>query len=153
YPLWQRNFGGDPGIIGKSIELNTQPYKVIGVMGPDFRWPLGADLCVPFGLAPETFDPARNRHNQSYNTFARLRPSVPFPRAAAYVNLMTQQILQREDPSGGAKSAGWGIMARPYLEFTAGDLKTPMLVLLGAVAFVLLIACSNIAGLLLARAS
>jgi predicted permease len=153
HALWQRNFGGDSGIIGKSIELNNQPYKVIGVTGPGFRWPLGADLCVPFGLPPETFDPARNRHNQSYNTFARLHAGVPFPQAAAYVKLMTQQIIQREDQRGYATSSGWGIMALPYLEFTAGDLKTPMLVLLGAVAFVLLIACSNIAGLLLARAS
>jgi predicted permease len=153
HALWQRDFGGDPGIIGKAIELNQQPYKVIGVTGPDFRWPLEGEFCVPFGLPPETFDPARNRHNQSYNTFARLRPDVTFAQAEAYVKLMTEQIIQREDQGGYAKDSGWGLFATPYIEFTAGNLKTPMIVLLGAVAFVLLIACSNIAGLLLARAS
>jgi hypothetical protein len=78
HSVWRRDFGADPGIVDIAIELNQQPYRVIGVMGPDFRWPLQADLCVPFGLPPETFDPARNRHNQSYNTFACLRPGVFF---------------------------------------------------------------------------
>jgi predicted permease len=153
YALWLRDFGGDPFIVGRTIELNQQPYKVVGVMGPDLRWPALTDLWVPFGLPPETFDPARNRHNQSYMTFARLRPGVSFDQAAAYVKVLAEQILQREDRDGGARSSGWGLFAMPMVDFLGGDLRKPMLVLGGAVAFVLLIACSNIAGLLLARSS
>src|SRR5262249_47191084 len=81
------------------------------------------------------------------------RPGVSFNQAAAFVKLMTDQIIQREDQHGYARFSGWGIFAKPFLEFTSGELRTPMLMLLGTVVLVLLIACSNIAGLLLARAS
>ncbi len=153
YAVWQRLFGADPAIVGKTMDLDEQPYKIVGVLGPDLHWPQLTNIWVPNGFAPEMFDPARNRHNQSYTTIARLRPGVSFEQAAAYVKVMAEQILQREDKNGGARASGWGIFALPFVEFEAGAIRTPVLVLGGAVVFVLLIACSNIAGLLLARAS
>jgi predicted permease len=152
HPAWQRLFGGDPSIVGRKIELNDQPHEVVGVMGPRFRWPPQADLWVPFGFAKDFFGP-NNRHNQSYFTFARMRPGVGFEQALAGVRLLGQQIIEREDERGYAKDSGWGLFAVPLLEQTAGSLRAHVLILLGAVAFVLLVACANIAGLMLARGS
>ena len=152
YATWRRLFGEDGAVVGRTIELNQQPFRVIGVMGPEFRWPNQADLWVPLGMPPGDYTP-QNRHNQHLFTVARMRAGIPFRQADAAVKLLAQQIIQREDQRGFAKNSGWGIFVTPLVEFMVGELKTPMLVLLGAVAFVLLIACSNIAGLLLARAS
>ncbi len=152
YAAWQHFFGGDDAIVGKTIELNQQPYKVAGVMNPRFRVPAQTDLWVPIGLSPQDYS-TQNRHNQSYFTVARMNAGITFPKARARLSLLQEQIIQREDPQGYAKVSGWGIFAVPYMEFVSGDLRTPLLILLGAVGFVLLIACSNVAGLMLARAS
>ncbi len=152
YPTWDRYFGKDPGIVGRTISLNQQPYKVIGVMPAAFVRPSQAELWVPLGLPPSEFSP-NNRHNQHLSTVARLRAGIPFQRAQATARVITERVLQNEDPQGYAKSSLWGVFLVPYMELVAGDLKTPMLVLMGAVVFVLLIVCSNIAGLMLARAS
>jgi putative ABC transport system permease protein len=152
YATWQRLFGGDPAIVGKSLELNQQSYKVIGVMGPGFRWPDQCDLWTPLGLAPGEYA-ASNRYNESYFTVARLKPGASFKQASALMNLVTQHDIEH-DPSGGyAKRAGWGIFIVPLTDFVFGDIRTPLFILMGAVGFVLLIACSNIAGLMLAKAT
>lgn len=153
YAAWQRIFGGDPGILGRAITLNDKPYRVVGVMGRDFRWPLEVDLWSPLGLPAEAFGPD-NRFNENYDGFARLRPGISVARANATI----QVLADRMRSSGGqlaayAKDSAWGMFAVPLTDFIAGDTKQPLLILLGAVGFVLLIACSNIAGLLLARTS
>ena len=159
YRTWQRLFGADRSIIEKTIQLNQQPYKVVGVMGPEFPRVTGPallssdlNLWTPLGLPAPAYGP-RNRFNESYQALARLRPGVSFQQASAFVRVLTDRVLQ--DPTVGAyaKTNGWSVTAKPYVEFVAGDLQTPMFVLMGAVGFVLLIACSNIAGLKLARAS
>src|SRR5579862_1057036 len=66
YAVWQRLFGADGAIVGKTMELDEQAYKIVGVLPPDLHWPQLADIWVPNGFPPETFDPAKNRHNQSY---------------------------------------------------------------------------------------
>lgn len=153
YAAWQRLFGMDAGILGRTIELNQKPYRVVGVMGPEFRWPANVDLWVPLGIPADQFVEA-NRFNESFNAYARLRPGVSFQQASAVVKVLTSRV-QNNGTRGGAyaKDSAWGIFIVPFTDFIAGDTKTPMLVLLGAVGFVLLIACSNIAGLMLARAS
>ena len=153
FAAWKRLFGQDPSVLGRTIELNRLPYRVIGVMGPEFRWPAATDLWVPLGLAAEDYSPG-NRFNENYDAVVRLKPGVSFQQASAYVQILTNR-LRNDGTRGGtyAKDADWGMFLVPFTDYIAGDTKTPMLVLLASVGFVLLIACSNIAGLMLARAS
>jgi len=152
YDTWQRRFGGDPSIVGKSIQLNHQDYRIVGVMGPDFDWPRRTELWVPLGLAPSAYAPD-NYFNENFFVVARARPDVSPSKAEAFVQVLTQRLIAAHPENTYAKDSGWGIFAVPFTEYGAGALRTPMLILLGAVGFVLLIACSNIGGLILARAS
>src|SRR5262249_29263589 len=145
YATWQQLFGGDASIIEKTIELNQQPHKVIGVMPPEFHFRETA-LWVPLGLPPAAYT-LRSRFNESYELVARIKPGVSLQQAMAQVRLLTDRVHQQTDRAGElARANRWSISARPYVEFVAGDLKSPMFVLMGAVGFVLLIACANVAG-------
>jgi len=149
YGTWQRLFGGDPAIVGKTILLNRQSFQVVGVMGREFNWPNEAQLWVPIGLPPGEFA-ADNRFNESFLAVAAVRPDVSVAQAEAYVRVLTGQLIEaNREPY--FRNSGWGIFVLPLTEFVYGDLKAPLLVLLGAVGFVLLIACFNVAGLMLAR--
>jgi|SRR5579863_4173773 len=152
YHTWQRLFGGDPAIVGKSIQLNHVDYRVVGIMGSDFEWPRRADLWVPLGLAPSEFS-RDNYYNECCFVVARARPEISAAQAEAFVGVLTQRLIATSPQGNYPKDSGWGIFAIPFTEYTAGDMRTPMLILLGAVGFVLLIACSNIGGLILARTS
>ncbi|MGA3039672.1 MAG: ABC transporter permease, partial [Bryobacteraceae bacterium] len=153
YAAWKRLFGQDAGAIGRSIELNQLSYRIVGVMGPEFRWPVDVDLWVPLGLANSQYT-ENNRFNESYNAMARLKPGLAFASANAFVEVLGSRVRNNGTQGGAyATDAAWGMFLLPFTDFIAGNTKTPMLVLLGAVGFVLLIACSNIAGLMLARAS
>ncbi len=152
YYAWKTLFGGDPSIIERSIQLNQQPYKVIGVMRPEFQWPAQTDVWAPLGLDAKSFELA-NLFNENYFAVARLQPQVSFAGAASYLRSISDQIADDPRAQGFPKSSGWSILAIPFADFVYGDVRTPLLILLGAVAFVLLIACLNVAGLLLARAS
>jgi predicted permease len=153
YAAWKRLFGEDPNVVNRSIELNQTPYRIVGVMRQNFRWPVDIDLWVPLGLADSAYDPG-NRFNESYGGMARLRAGVPFPSANAFTGVLSDRVKSGSDRSAGyARDASWGMFLMPFTDFIAGDTRTPMLVLLGAVGFVMMIACANIAGLMLARAS
>ncbi|MGH9572563.1 MAG: ABC transporter permease [Candidatus Acidiferrales bacterium] len=150
YPAWQRWFGGDPGIVGRSIRLNEQDYRVIGVMGRGFDWPSPqTDLWTPLGLAPDEFA-VGNTFNEGYLAVARLQPGVTPAQAGSYVNILSHRVIDNP-ASTYARDSQWGMFVMPLTSFVFGDLTTPIFILGGAVAFVLLIACANIAGLLLAR--
>jgi predicted permease len=152
YPAWRRWFGGDPGIVGRSIRLNEQDYRVIGVMPRGFLWPNPeTDLWAPLGLAASEFA-IDNTFNENYFAVARLQPNVSFAQADAYVKILSERVI--DNPiSSYAKDSQWGMFLVPLTSFAFGDLQLPILILGGAVAFVLLIACANIAGLLLAKAA
>ncbi|MBZ5579120.1 MAG: ABC transporter permease [Acidobacteriia bacterium] len=152
-PAWTRIFGRDPSVLGRAFELNQIPYRIIGVMGPDFRWPARADVWVPQGLPLTAYDP-NNRFNESMTCFARLQPGVPLARATSFVQGLNNRVSSGNAQAAAyARASAWGMFLVPFTSFIAGDTRTPLLILLVAVGFVLLIACSNIAGLMLARAS
>src|SRR5262249_49239062 len=153
YGAWKRLFGEDEGVVGRSIELNQTIYRIVGVMGPEFQWPVNVDLWAPLGLADADYK-EDNRFNESYNCVARLKRGLTFTKANAYVEMLGSRLRNSGTQNAAfAKSSAWGMFLMPFTDFIAGNTKTPMLVLVGAVGFVLLIACSNIAGLMLARAS
>ncbi len=153
YRAWKQRFGGDQSIVGRTLELNQESYKVVGVMGPDFAWPNQAELWTPIGLPSGQFFDPQYRYNEYLFAVARLRPGITLAQANAYLHMRADQLMAAEGPQSFAKMGGWGMFCMPLIEFVSGDLRQPLLVLLAAVATILLIICANIAGLQLARAS
>ncbi len=153
HSAWRRLFGGDPAAIGRTMLLDGKPYRVIGVMPAEFSSVTTCDLWVPFALPPEEHTPG-NRFNEGLVAVARIRPNVSFDKASAVVRLLSGRVRSDKGRAGEyARDSAWGMFLVPWVEFSAGEMRTPVLILMGAVALVLMIACSNIAGLLLARAS
>jgi putative ABC transport system permease protein len=144
--LWQRRFGGDPNIINKTITLNGITRTVIGVMPPRFNYPKGAELYGPLAITPEL---ARNRTFHSYLVIGRLKPGVTM--AAAQSDLDT--IASRLEKQYVEENTGLGIAVFPLLADTVRQYQTALWILMAAVGFVLLIACANVANLMLARAT
>jgi predicted permease len=150
YAAWQRLFGGQPDAIGKSMVMDGETYRVIGVMRSDFDWPRNRDVWVPLGLASDAYA-SSNRFNESYDSPVRLKPGVSVAQFNAALAQKRMEEVRREGGHGIAESAGWGIFAQPWTKDAAGDLRKPLFALFIVVAAILLIACANVAGLLLAR--
>jgi len=153
YHTWKQRFGGDPGIVGRTLLLNQESYQVIGVASPDFNWPNQAELWVPLALPTSAYFDNKNRYNEYLFSAARLRPGVTSEQAKSFLALKSSQLVDAEGQNGFGRAAGWGMFCMPLVDFVAGDLRKPLFLLLGAVMAVLMIACANIAGLQLARAS
>ncbi|MES1242474.1 MAG: ABC transporter permease [Acidobacteriota bacterium] len=145
--LWERRFGADPGLVGHTVDLNGQPYTVVGVAGRA-RWPAIADVWLPFELNNEVLEPD-NRGAIYLSVVARLKPEASIEKTRAE----TQAIGARLAAQYPENNTGFRMDIANMQEFMTGDVRTPLLVLLGAVLSVLLIACVNVANLLLARAS
>lgn len=153
YNLWQQQFGGAANVVGKTIDLSRQPFRVIGVMRSDFDWPRRRMLWVPIGLPPAAFADT-NRFNESDTAVVRLKPGVALAQLNAGLRQKVQQELDRQSTFGDyARQAGWSMYATPFTQYVAGPLRKPLYVLFGVVALVLLIATANVAGLFLARSS
>jgi len=148
YPLWQRRFGGQASILNQPLPLNGKSYTVIGIMPEGFRFPSRVEMWVPVGqLAGDADWQQRGNHPGLYGV-ARLKPGVSFAQAKAEMDMIGANLAKQFEES----NAGNGIGLRPLLEIFVGDVRRALWVLFAAVAFVLLIACANIANLLLARA-
>jgi putative ABC transport system permease protein len=147
-PLWKRLFGADPNIVDQSITLDGRAFTVVGVMPPDFRFPSRADLWTPVGQeANQAGWISRGNHPGLYG-IARLKPGVTLAQARADFENITAGLEQRYPDSNKGNSA----TITPMLEaFVDSPVRSRLFVLLGAVGFVLLIACANVANLLLAR--
>jgi putative ABC transport system permease protein len=148
HPLWQRRFGGQANILNQQLMLNNKSYTVIGIMPEGFQFPSRVEMWVPVGqLSGEASWQQRGNHPGLYGV-ARLKPGVTFPQAKAEMDTIGANLEKQYQES----NAGNGIGLHPLLEVFVGDVRRPLWVLFAAVAFVLLIACANIANLLLARA-
>ena len=150
--LWQRRFGADPGVLGRSLTLNGTAFRVVGVLREDFdlmvlggSW--GVDVFMPLPYYPNRG--GLTREDRSLFALGRLRPGVSLEQADADLGVITRR-LEAELP---ASNAGLGARVVLLREVVVGDVRETLLVLQGAVAFVLLIACANVANLLLARAT
>ena len=147
YGLWQRRFAGDPQMAGKTISLSGVPYTVVGIAGPAFNTELDTppDVWLPFQI-----DPASNDHAQYFNVVARRKPGVTLGMANAQLRLAADE-FRRNFPNIMAPRDGFAI--QPFQDAIVSDVRPSLLVLACAVGFVLLIACANVASLLLVRAS
>ena len=153
YSAWQKYFGSDAGVVGRTVLLSQQPYQVIGVMGADFNWPNEVQVWVPLAIPPSRYHDSKYRHDEGYFGVARLRPGATLNQANSYLDRKTQETISSEGGDSFSRASGWGMFALPLIEMTGGMLRRPLTLLLIAVGMVLLIACANIAGLQMARAS
>jgi putative ABC transport system permease protein len=150
YGLWTRLFANSPSTVGKNIELNGETYRIIGVMPPGFYafFNRKADLFVPVALTQQQLTGGYT--NEFLNSVGRLKPGVALDQARAEMALFAEN-LKKENPN--SFSPKWTLKVRTLDDLSSGGARTGLLVLLGAVGFVLLIACANVANLLLARAA
>jgi putative ABC transport system permease protein len=156
--FWSSHFGGDRGIVGRPIRLNGKPLTVVGVMPPHFAFPRGGEMPHGFGFpaepdlwVPLAFSPKerQNRGNRGFLTVGLLHPGVTLGAAQAEMNAISARIAKSFPDS----DTGWNSRVEPLPAALVGDVKPALLILLAAAGVVLLIACVNVANLLLAAAA
>ena len=153
YGFWQRRLGGDAKVIGRHLNIDRVDRAVIGVMPPGFQWFIkkgsltakSADVWLPFAINNEM----RARHGRFMTVVGRLKPGIPMTQAQAEMRTIGSRLEQQYHDF----NANWGINVVPLRTQLTGEIRPALYVLLGAVSFVLLIACANVANLLLARAA
>ncbi len=146
HALWQSQFGGDEGVIGRVFDLDGGPYTVIGVLPSAFRFQLTSEVWIPLGLYPGV-SASRGSHNLS--VIGRLKPDRDLAQAQAEMTTIALR-LERQYPMS---NTGWDVFVEPLHETGVHDVRSLALILLGAVGFVLLVACANIGSMLVARAA
>ena len=148
--LWKRHFGADPQILGKNISLSGEPYEVIGIIGASFdseKFDPIPDVWIPFQIDPNSTDQAHY-----FLVSGRLKPGVTVSRANAQLQLAADE-FRRKFPGSAALGPKDGFSVKPLQEATVDNVRSSLRILVGAVTFVLLIACANVANLLLVRAT
>ncbi len=144
--LWMQRFAGNPAVIGRAITLDGQRYTICGVMPSQFRVPGDPDLWIPLALDPQQ----TRRGTHVLTVIARMKPGVTLPLAGAEMDVIGMRIATAAPQT----NAGWGVTVDPLQSYLVGtDLRTTSLALLGAVGFLLLLSCVNVANLLLVRGS
>ena len=155
YGFWQRQFGSDPKIVGRAITLNGTPHTVVGVLSEGFRLnheviPTTAGIEKPeiFTPLPEEAMKPDNYGSENYNILARLKPGVTMKQAQSDIDVIAARLREEKH-----RDRSFTISVVPLMEQVVGNVRTAVLILFGAVALVLLIACTNVANLLLSRAA
>ncbi len=151
YRLWQMRFGSDSAILGKTIELDQRRYTIVGVMPASFRftWDSERDVFIPLVLTSEERSETGRGTSRDLETQARLKPGVTIEQAQVRMNTLADALAAKYP----ASNKGWGFKVEPLHDAYHRHLQTPLAIMLGAVMMVLLIACVNVANLLLARAT
>jgi putative ABC transport system permease protein len=148
--LWTRRYGRDPSIVGKNIQINLESYRVAGVIRPILDYRVAANIWMPLAFAPaETAPGTRSPHN--IDVIGRLKPGGTIQEARDEFHRIAAFIVEQY-PNQASMDRGFSLDLKPLAEKQAGDLKTPLLVLIAAVGALMLIACANVSNLLLARA-
>ena len=154
YDYWKTNFGSDPDIVGKTFELNDKVHTVVGVLPPVPQYPVESDVFMPTSACPfrsaKTF--IENRDSRMMEAFARVKPGVSIAEARADLTTISDR-LRSEYPKSYPEQMGYAAVTSPLREELTHDARPTLLILLAAAAFVLLIACANVANLTLARTS
>jgi len=143
--LWKRRFGADPNIIGRKLTISGKPVTVVGVMGAGYEYPEETQVWSSWPIASEE----KRRDNRSSSAFARLRPGIGLKQAQTQISATNARLGQAYPDT----NKGWDVRLVALHDLLVREVKPSLLVLFGAVAFVLLIACANVANLLLARAA
>src|SRR6266487_1833707 len=149
HALWQNRFGGDAGIVNKAISLNGKPYTILGVMSAGFEFPYKVDLWLPLGpFSAEASWQKRDNHPGLFG-LARLKPGVALEKARTDLDVIAVRLEQQYPESNNTRR----VQIDKLLDNKVGNVRRALWILLGAVSFVLVIACANVANLLLARAA
>ncbi len=161
YAFWEHRYGGEPGIVGRTIQIDRQPYTVIGVMPQDFEFPLrglqdnnsAAALWVPIAFTPRELSGWGGLY--VFSVIGRLQPGVTLGRARSEADSLSKVLVERYPPAiaGWVRQGQLNITAGPLQDEAVGPVRALLLVLMGAVGFVLMIACANISTLLVSRAA
>jgi predicted permease len=154
YGLWNSRFGADPSLVGRTVRLNGEEYAVVGVMPADFELPAReVSILVPFAFTPQQMSD-QERGNEFSVMVARLRPGATIEQLDAQMKAIVARNLDRLPQARAfAETSGFGGYAIGYRDEIVGDVRTPLLILQAAVIVLLLIACANVANLLLMRAT
>lgn len=144
--LWERRYGRDPGVVGRTIRLGGNPFTMIGVVAREEKLPEYGEVWIPLGL---TFEQLENRGMVYLGAVGRLAPGATLKEARSEANAIAERLAKQYPES----STGFGIGLEPLQSVLVGEVRTQLLILLGSVLFVLLIACANVANLLLVRAT
>jgi putative ABC transport system permease protein len=147
HALWQRRFGGEPSIVGKTLTLDGKKYVVLGVMPPNFKYPQTAEIWAPmsFDILPEM----RQRKAHFLRPIGRLKPGVSLRQAQSDMDAVARRMEEQYPES----NTGWNLRMVPLRDQLVGNIRPTLQVLFGAVGFVLLISCANVANLMLVRAA
>src|SRR4051812_18831269 len=147
WATWQKRFGSDPSVVGRTVTLEGRPRTVIGILPAAFHWEQPHEFYLPFGFRP---DQLQERGSRSLDAVARLAPGVSLQAASRRLEEFSAEV-RKAHPENYADVLGWHLTLTPLRDRFVGSARQPLLILLGAVLLVLLIACANVANLMLAR--